>query len=250
MFVNIELESFSCEQISNFVYCDKSILDMNLETKFMPNQYHDYPYLVIDGFFSYSKCLELFKYIEKTDNYEKAMIKSTYKGIVLPCVDKEIRKTKIYKLTKRTLEIYQKSFNKFQNKIEQYFSLALTNASKPQLLLYNEGDFYAKHADDSSEIINAQKQTIGFHQVAPLRKLTSILFLSSCDENLTQQNQFSGGELVFNYLFDATQKNIVIKPKAGMMIVFPSNPIFSHEVLPVKSGKRATLVQWHNAILE
>jgi SM-20-related protein len=33
------------------------------------------------------------------------------------------------------------------------------------------------------------------------------------------------------------------------MVVFLSNPIFTHEVLEVTSGNRFTLVQWHDAII-
>lgn len=54
---------------------------------------------------------------------------------------------------------------------------------------------------------------------------------------------------MFNYLFDAQGNNIKFIPEAGDMIVFPSNPIFSHEVLRVEDGYRLTLVQWHNAIV-
>ena len=32
------------------------------------------------------------------------------------------------------------------------------------------------------------------------------------------------------------------------MIVFPSNPYFSHEVLTIRSGYRLSLVQWHDTI--
>jgi SM-20-related protein len=38
-----------------------------------------------------------------------------------------------------------------------------------------------------------------------------------------------------------------LRPEAGDMVVFFSNPYFSHEVLPVKEGYRLSLVQWHNA---
>jgi SM-20-related protein len=60
---------------------------------------------------------------------------------------------------------------------------------------------------------------------------------------------FSGGELLFNYLMDEEGHTITLRPQAGDMIVFLSNPYFSHEVLPVTDGFRLTLVQWHNALL-
>jgi len=37
--------------------------------------------------------------------------------------------------------------------------------------------------------------------------------------------------------------------KAGDMLVFLSNPYFTHEVLEVKKGFRVSLVQWHDALI-
>jgi SM-20-related protein len=33
------------------------------------------------------------------------------------------------------------------------------------------------------------------------------------------------------------------------LVVFASNPIYTHEVKEVKEGYRLTLVQWHDALL-
>ena len=66
--------------------------------------------------------------------------------------------------------------------------------------------------------------------------------------HLIGAQSFTGGELMFNYLYGSEGEPVKIKPDAGDMIVFPSNPYFSHEVLPVHEGYRLTLVQWHDAI--
>ena len=144
--------------------------------------------------------------------------------------------------------IYQNQFIHFQEKIENYFNAPLANSTEVQMLQYTKGFYYIKHADDSSEIIDKNKNTIGFKNVAPRRKLTTILFTTTCDNKITSDYHFSGGELLFNYLFDKGNNQIKFKAKAGDMIVFPSNPYFSHEVLTVESGYRLTLVQWHDTI--
>lgn len=56
-------------------------------------------------------------------------------------------------------------------------------------------------------------------------------------------------ELLFNYLKESEGNTIKLEPKARDMIVFPSNPYFSHEVLKVKEDYRLTLVQWHDGIV-
>jgi SM-20-related protein len=115
--------------------------------------------------------------------------------------------------------------------------------------VYKEGYFYVKYADDSSEFVDEDGQTLGFKCVAPERKLITVLFGSSHNDRLSDNEVgFEGRELLFNYFYDKDGNTVKIKPKAGDMVVFPSNPYFSHEVLPVKKGYRLTLVQWHDAI--
>ncbi len=43
--MNIELE-----QISNFVFCDAKLNEMEIETKLLPNPYYDYPYMIFKDF--------------------------------------------------------------------------------------------------------------------------------------------------------------------------------------------------------
>ena len=103
------------------------------------------------------------------------------------------------------------------------------------------------HSDDSS-MLYKNDELIGFLPVAKQRKISTVLFTTSYDEN-TSENTFTGGELLFNFLYDKDGNEVKIKPKAGDMLVFLSNPFFTHEVLKVINGRRITLVQWHNALI-
>lgn len=238
------------KQISNHVFCDDFISGLELDTKLMPNHYNDYPYLLIKNFLSKSICDEISEYTYNTSEAEQAMVKTRIlNSIVDPSVDKSIRKTVIHKLPEIFLSTYEQNFKIHQSEIENFFCVALTTATEVQALEYTKGSFYIKHADDSSELVDKDGQTVGFIQVAPQRKITTVLFATSHDEHKSDAHSFSGGELLFNYLFDADGKQIKLYPQAGDMIVFPSNPIYSHEVLPVNDGYRLTLVQWHNAII-
>ena len=51
-------------------------------------------------------------------------------------------------------------------------------------------------------------------------------------------DDFEGGELFF------PQHNLTIKPEAGMMVAFPGNLYFIHEVKEVISGSRKTISLW------
>ena len=105
------------------------------------------------------------------------------------------------------------------------------------------------HADDSNALVDKNGEIVGYVTVAPERKLSTVLFTTSCVATAIKEDEFRGGELLFNYLYDTEGETILFRANAGDMIIFPSNPYFTHEVLPVTQGYRLTLVQWHNAIL-
>ncbi len=237
-------------QISNKIYCDDMFSNITLENKLLPNPYKDYPYLIVEDFLSKSLCKDIVDDIKSNNEYIKAQVKDQIlNGIVKSKLNEKYRKTNILKLSDKYESIYKKQFLNLQPKIEEYFHAPITFSSTIQMLEYKRGSFYTKHADDSSEILDKDKNTIGFKNVAPYRKITTVLFCSQFEDK-TDDYSFNGGELVFNYLYDENQNQIKIKPKIGDLIIFPSNPYFSHEVLPVKSGYRLTLVQWHDAILQ
>jgi SM-20-related protein len=80
------------------------------------------------------------------------------------------------------------------------------------------------------------------------RQLSSVLFLTESVDVLTGEHQHIGGNLSFRFLLDDQGEMLLIEPKPGLLIVFPSNPIFSHEVhevYTVSSGFRVTIVNWY-----
>ena len=236
-------------QLSNHIYCDTLFENITIENLLLPNPYKEYPYLIIENFFTPELLKEIVDYSKQKDDIAQAKIKATVvDGIVQPKLNIKQRKTNILKLNKQLSNIYNTQFQNFQPQIEEFFNTPLTFSTKVQMLQYKKGFFYIKHSDDSSELIDEDKNTVGFAVVAPRRKLTTVLFTTTCDEHTSSEYHFSGGELIFNYLYDKDNNQIKFIPKAGDMIVFPSNPYFSHEVLTVKSGYRLSLVQWHDTI--
>lgn len=240
-------------QISDKVFCDKRLLEWGICNPILPNPYNEYPFMVIKNFFDMTLMQEIAQSIYQNSNAQKAKVKQVIlNSIIDSTLNEKIRKTNIYELDTLYTQLYHKNFMLHQSQIESFFNLSLTLSTPIQVLEYTQGSFYIKHADDSNELVDKQNRTIGFSCVAPQRKLTTVLFATSHQEEkvLDECNHaFSGGELLFNYLFDKEGNNIVLKPQAGDMIVFPSNPYFSHEVKVVTSGYRLSLVKWSNAIV-
>ena len=213
-------------QISNYVYAHDELLGWDIPTKRLPNPYHDFPYMILEGVLSTAECL------------------AELRGKSL---DTAIRKTDIHTLSAEHRAIYDRRFEAVRSEIEAFFSISLAKATDVQVLGYESGSFYVKHSDDASELRDHEGNVIGYKTVAPERKLTTVLFTTSYTPHPTDRDHFSGGELLFNYLCDEHGNTISLRPEAGDMVVFLSNPYFAHEVLPVKEGFRLSLVQWHDA---
>jgi SM-20-related protein len=233
-------------QISNYIYCADFLTSFDIETKLLVNPYYDYPFLIIENFLDINECNEINKKIKEDDDYEKAQIKIK-DTIITSQTNEEIRKTNIYSLNERYLEIYTNRFLSYQAQIEDYFKLALTTSTNVQVLEYLKNSFYSMHSDDSS-MIYKDGELVGFIPVVKQRKISTVLFTTS-NNDIPGDNSFIGGELLFNFLYDEKGNEIKIKPKAGSMLIFLSNPYFTHEVLKVIDGRRISLVQWHNAII-
>jgi predicted 2-oxoglutarate/Fe(II)-dependent dioxygenase YbiX len=82
------------------------------------------------------------------------------------------------------------------------------------LLKYDEGDFYVEHTDSFKQ----QQRSL------------------SC--SLQLNDDYLGGEFAF------FGKEIMIRNKRGSAIVFPSNFMYPHEVMPITEGTRYSIITW------
>lgn len=83
------------------------------------------------------------------------------------------------------------------------------------LLRYKEGQFYIQHTDSFQQ----QQRSV------------------SCSFLLN--DEYEGGEFAF---FD---REIVISGSKGSIVMFPSNFMFPHEIMPVISGTRYSIITWY-----
>ncbi len=95
-----------------------------------------------------------------------------------------------------------------------YWNLQVRQDTGYILLRYKKDGFYIEHVDHFPEY---------------QRTLTMSLILN---------DDFEGGDFAF------FNKEYIIKPKAGQAIIFPSNFMFPHGVMPVTGGTRYSLVTW------
>ena len=95
-----------------------------------------------------------------------------------------------------------------------------------QYTQYNKGDYYGWHTDMDICDINEPDQLV--------RKLSFTL-------QLTNDDEYTGGDLEFADFDDSTYRFLVPKSR-GTVIVFDSR--IPHRVSPIKSGVRKSLVGW------
>jgi predicted 2-oxoglutarate/Fe(II)-dependent dioxygenase YbiX len=120
--------------------------------------------------------------------------------------------------------------NKLMQNIHNQFYISLLAATLPytkryafnegfwhegySLLKYQESQYYDAHYDGSTSIGRA---------------ISALVYLN---------DDYEGGEIEF------VNFKVKIKPKAGMMILFPSNYAYRHIAHPVTSGTKYALVTW------
>jgi predicted 2-oxoglutarate/Fe(II)-dependent dioxygenase YbiX len=121
--------------------------------------------------------------------------------------NKNLRKIlddKVFECAKKSIENYNEKFKQAH----------ISKDSGYQLLKYEKGGFYTQHIDSFTEI----PRTI------------------SC--SFTLNDNFKGGEFSF------FNNNIKYSLKKGSVIMFPSNFLYPHSILPVIEGTRYSIVTW------
>lgn len=111
---------------------------------------------------------------------------------------------RLYEVAGNAIREYNRNFN--EAKIEQDTGY--------ELLRYNEGQFYVQHTDSFKE----RPRTV------------------SCSFALN--DDYEGGEFAF------FNRELKYKLKKGSVLMFPSNFMYPHEILPVTSGIRYSIITW------
>jgi len=102
----------------------------------------------------------------------------------------------------------------FKKYNEKFKYAEITKDSGYEILRYNPGEFYTEHVDHFTE--------------AP----------RSVSCSFALNDNYEGGE----WSFFGGEK--VIKVPKGAAVMFPSNFMYPHEILPVKHGTRYSIITW------
>lgn len=111
---------------------------------------------------------------------------------------------------------------------------------KGHIVSYGPNVYLGSHSDISAEYIYGVHKTN--HELALRNVITSLVYLN---DSVDTDNELSGynytkGHHFFNYL------DIEYTPKAGDVLMFPSNYMAAHEVRPVGNGIRFSYLGWYS----
>lgn len=132
-------------------------------------------------------------------------------------INKEYRNTDIY-ITDNSKKFWSDLSEIIFNYADQYakiFNFPFSEMEQPQILFYEKNSgLYQPHIDTCKD--------------AP-RIMSALLYLNDVED---------GGETYFNII------DISIKPKAGRLVLFPSNYVYSHAANIPISNEKFALVTW------
>lgn len=152
-------------------------------------------------------------------------------------VNEGLRKTTRLMLSAETTERVRLRLLEQREEVARYFGVALSDCETPQFLLYREGDFFVAHQDGNSEQLQYDHLRV--------RRVSVVVFLGRQSPE-PEADAYSGGSLLFYESEDDAGRHELGLPLAGergLFVAFRSET--THEVVPVLSGERHTIVCWY-----
>lgn len=136
-------------------------------------------------------------------------------------IHESIRKTTSLHPSSETVERVGQRILSQKSAIESHFGTTLTSCERPQFLRYQIGDFFVRHQDGNTHQLDFDHLRV--------RRISIVVFLNE---------EFTGGALTFYDPATAFE----LMGETGLLVAFKAD-IF-HEVLPVTSGERFTVISW------
>lgn len=153
-------------------------------------------------------------------------------------VDDELRRTKRAKVSAVAKGMLQDQFEAIHPRVAGYFNTPLVGCEKPNFLLYESGDFFVPHVDNGEHY---SEEFAGMRR----RRISVVVFLNG-EGKEAGADCYAGGALTFYGLLSDPRAKLLGFPltgETGLLVAFPSD--VRHEVTPVTSGERFTVVTWY-----
>lgn len=144
-------------------------------------------------------------------------------------IHETIRKTTSMHPSQETFDEVHRRLLEQTSALSRHFGESLIDCEPPQFLRYEKGDFFVRHQDG-----NPRQDDFDHLRV---RRISIVVFLNEFSAE-PQTDRYSGGVLNF---YDQS-KEFGLQGETGLLVAFTSDTF--HEVLPVTSGERFTIITW------
>jgi len=180
---------------------------------------------LLRNFLDAETCARLREELTEAPTTQAPVYIQGYEGLV----HEDVRKTTSLHPAKETFSEVHARLLEQQSALEQHFGETLHDCEPPQFLRYKEGDFFVRHQDG-----NPRQDDFDHLKV---RRISIVVFLNGFSSE-PQPDSYTGGTLNF---YDQT-KEYGLAGETGLLVAFTSDTF--HEVLPVASGERFTIITW------
>lgn len=151
-------------------------------------------------------------------------------------VHENVRKTSSLEVSAATAADVERRLRELQEEIGGCFGLSLKSCEPPQFLRYVEGDFFIRHQDGDTDQIEFDHLRV--------RKVSVVIFLNGGADEPSVETYGGGELLIYRAGEEAGPVVFPIPGEPGLLVAFRSDTV--HEVTPVTSGERFTVVSWFN----
>lgn len=163
-------------------------------------------------------------------------------------VDEAVRKTIRLAPSVQTVDYITSKLVEARKAIAAHFGIDLTKHEEPQFLRYQVGDFFVAHQDGNTGLMLSERELF--------RKVSVIIFLNRQSDDVSSGNadsdyylapdSYTGGSLVFTeWRANRECGQYALAAQPGTLVAFPAET--THEVTPVTSGQRYSIVSWYGS---
>jgi len=149
----------------------------------------------------------------------------------IECLDESVRKVHCADIAEDLWRETRHRLSTLTPELERHFGETLTGCHGPDFLVYEPGAFYTPHLDSGTH----------YRQ----RRVSLVIFLNHGGDDECSDG-YTGGELTFHGLLGGevwAKCPFPLRGEPGLLVAFRSNTI--HEVRPIRSGRRFTIVGWY-----
>jgi predicted 2-oxoglutarate/Fe(II)-dependent dioxygenase YbiX len=196
-----------------------------------PESYQRFDHFVVGGFFDAQACEHL-----RADLRSAAGSAATvYVQGAASSVDERMRKATQVRPSPETVEFVSRRLFECKTEIGEHFKSDLSDCEEPQFLRYTVGGFFVAHQDGNTPLMLLERDRV--------RRVSVIIPLNHQSAG-PEPGKYCGGSLVFSgRMVDPDRKEIQESADAGTLVAFRSET--THEITPVTSGERLSIVSWY-----